>query len=279
MSRSVSPNESACCTPNLTSDELSARRIWNDLERNIKQEPSCCPRSFDYEGYARIIGGRGTVCIPLAANGDLPPPQETRSAGAAQLGTASDPLSPVTNLAIQDSRYQEDFGLSQGLNYELIPPEEIQQLWNQVVQDSNKQVTKQLGDQARQSQREKSKKLELLLEAALKGGNIDLAMLLLSGLETSEANEVASLLMERMQKLQAQKRSYAEEIAKLGTSPEDAKKTADLNLKIGDIGTEMQMLQTFLQDITSQKNEVQQMASNYLKSKHETGMGIIRNMA
>ena len=185
----------------------------------------------------------------------------------------------MTNLAIQDSRYQEDFGLSQGLNYELIPPEEIQQLWNQVVQDSNKQVTKQLGDQARQSQREKSKKLELLLEAALKGGNIDLAMLLLSGLETSEANEVASLLMERMQKLQAQKRSYAEEIAKLGTSPEDAKKTADLNLKIGDIGTEMQMLQTFLQDITSQKNEVQQMASNYLKSKHETGMGIIRNMA
>jgi hypothetical protein len=51
-----------------------------------------------------------------------------------------------------------------------------------------------------------------------------------------------------------------------------------LNTKASGVGTEISMLQTFLQDVMSQKNEAQSMTSNFMKAKHDTGMAIIRNI-
>lgn len=230
-----------------------------------------------YEGYARIIDGRGTICIPLAVSGEVGSPRDSVTSPRSTTTAISGPVAPATNLVIGDPRFEDYFGLSQGLNYELVPEEEIRQLWDQVVQESNKQVTRQLNQEIRRDGREKSEKLEMLLMIAINSGNIDLAMLLISGLETREVNKIAGNLMGRMQELQQQRRQMSGEMGKLGQTPEDQKKIQQLNLQIGDIGTEMQMLQIFLQDLMSQKQETQQMASNYIKSRHDTAMGILRN--
>lgn len=195
-----------------------------------------------YGGYLRIIEGRGTVCVPLAASGDIPGPFS----------------------------HMEGDGT--------VPAEEIQRLWNQVLAESNKQTTRQIGEQARRCGQDKAKKLERLLRLALHSGNIDMAVLLLTGLESQQANEVAAGLMRRMHELQAERRNLTASASKSGDAAQDAQKAQEVNARVGDINTEMNLLQTFLQDVQSHKNETQQMASNYLKSRHDTGMGIIRNM-
>jgi seryl-tRNA synthetase len=84
--------------------------------------------------------------------------------------------------------------------------------------------------------------------------------------------------MQRMQQLQEQRRGLSSQMAATGDQAKDAQNAQSVNAKMADIGTEMNLLQTLLQDIQSRKNESQQMASNLLKSRHDTGMGIIRNM-
>lgn len=170
---------------------------------------------------------------------------------------------------VTSSDYQANFGIPIGTNPALMPSETIQDLW---------QATLQQPDTFGQSRDAKTRKLQLLLQLALASGNIDLAMLLMSGLETRQCNEVAAGLMNQIQDLQSQRKAYAEEMGKLGKNG-DPSKFQEFNIKAGDIGTEISLLQTFLQDVMAQKNESQAMASNFLKAKHETSMGIIRNMA
>ncbi|HSA59998.1 MAG TPA: hypothetical protein VLJ37_09985 [bacterium] len=195
-----------------------------------------------YGGYRRVIEGRGTVCVPLAASGDIP--------------------GPCPNLDAEPA----------------MPAEEIQRLWNQVLAESNKQTTRQIGEQAKRSDEDKTKKLERLLRLALNSGDIDTAMLLFSSLESRRANDLAAGLMNRMQQLQKERQDLTASIGKSGDEKKDAQQAQSINAKVGDLNTEMNMLQTFLQDVQSHKNEVQQLASNYLKSRHDTAMGIIRNM-
>lgn len=167
---------------------------------------------------------------------------------------------------------------------EVPPPEEamademVHQVWNEVVKESSQRVTRQIGQEAQGSVKAKTKEIAKLLESALQSGNIDLAMLLVSGLETRETNEIAGGLLRRIDDLQGQRKAAADQMSQLGkSSDEDAKKIQSLNIEVGNIGTEIQTLQTFLQDVMSQKSEAQQMASNFLKQRHETAMGIIRN--
>ena len=186
-----------------------------------------------YGDYLRVLGGRGTTCLPMASAADVP-----------------------------------------------MPSEDIRDMWNQVVQQSTQQTQKQVCNQQALDDREKSKKLEKLLTLALHSGNMELAMLLFSSLETRQANAMSKSLLSRMQDLQSQKSQYTDQMAALGTqNPDDAKKANDLNAKIGDVGTEMQMLQTFLQDVTSEKNQAEEMASSFLKGESDLGMSIARNIA
>lgn len=212
-----------------------------------------------YGNYMNVLGGHGTIYLPLAPAAQIPPPP--------------DPAGP--NLKITDPLYETHFGIPTGLNYELIPPEEIQALWNKVLYDSNNHAAAQQSLGAAIQGRDKIKKLQLLLQAALAGGNIDLAMLLLAGLETQQANDVAAGLMTRIQELQQKRQDLAKDMEKVGK--DNPAKLTSLNNLAGDVGTEIQMLQLFLQDVMAQKNEAQQMASGYLKSKHDTAQAILRN--
>jgi seryl-tRNA synthetase len=152
-------------------------------------------------------------------------------------------------------------------------------MWDQVLADSTRQVARQTADQARCCEEGKTRKLEELLRLALNSGNMDLAILLFSGLEAKKANEVSTAIMQRMQQLQDERRKLSSQMSSTGDQANDARNAQDVQAKMGDIGAEMNLLQTLLQDIQARKSEAQQMASNFIKSRHDTGMGIIRNMA
>ena len=70
-------------------------------------------------------------------------------------------------------------------------------MWDQVLQDSNRQVARQTADQAHAQEKEKTRKMEMLLRLALNAGNIDMAMLLFSSLESKRANEIAAGLTQQ----------------------------------------------------------------------------------
>jgi len=258
---------------------LEREKIIEELHLSAALQSPASPAVL-HDGYRRLILGQGTRCLPVASSADVPSPSDLPGPNSWNQPAPTERGDVVkTGLVIQDPRYQENFGLPEGLNCELIPPEEIQSLWNQVVQQSSRQVQKQTSDQQTQSVLEKTKKLELLLTLALNSGDMDLAMLLFSSLESKQANDISKTLLTRMHDLQDQKRQYADNLAGLDAKkPEDMKKANDLNLKITDVGTEIGMLQTFLQEATSQKSEAQQMASNFLKGRHEVGMAIARNI-
>jgi hypothetical protein len=211
--------------------------MTNDVS-GAEGDRECVHHEIDliYGSFLKVIRGQGTICLPIASEGQVPEP-----------------------------------------NDDLMPPEEIQALWNKVVKESVNQNSLQQGRDGSMKQKEKIRKLELLLQAALKGGNLDLAMLLLSGLESMEVNRLAGGVMKRIQELQQQRKTIAEEMGKLGK--EEGQKASSLNMQAGDVSTEIGLLQTFLQDLMAQKNEAQQLASNYLKSRHDTAQSIIRNMA
>lgn len=245
------------------------------IEEKTPENEACI--APDYGDYLRMLRGHGTVCYPRAASSSIPSPVFQPSVGGVTCSPLRD-FEPRTNLSVADPAYTEHFGLEQGLNCELIPADEIQQMWNQVLADSSRQIMKQTVDQSRHQEESKTKKLELLLRLALNSGDMDTAMLLFSGLESRQANEVSAGLMKRMQQLQDQRKSLVKQMAPTGDQSKDAQNSQKVQADMSDIGTEMSLLQTFLQDIQSRKNEAQQMASNFIKSRHDTGMGIIRNM-
>lgn len=222
------------------------------IENNPPAPASASPlsqeteRLWSYDDYQKVLTGRGTVCIPMAS-------------------TASEGLPMAAGGEVPSPA---DY---------ILPIDETRRVWDEVVKDSNQRAIRQVGKEAVRCLKDRRKDIADLLDAALQAGNIDLAMLLVSGLETREANEIAGGLLRKIGDLQDQRKAAANQISQLGKTDEDTKKLQQLNIDVGNMGTEIQMLQTFLQDVMSQKSEAQQMASNFLKSRHETAMGIIRN--
>ena len=147
-------------------------------------------------------------------------------------------------------------------------------MWNDLLQNSANQVSSQISGEENLSEKKKGAKRISLLQAALNSGDIDLAMLLIAGLESQQTNTIAGKLMTSIQEKQKERQAIADQM----TSEKDPAKASALNEKAANIGTDIGLLQILLQDIMSQKNEAQQMASNYLKSKHDTAQAIIRNM-
>lgn len=66
-------------------------------------------------------------------------------------------------------------------------------------------------------------------------------------------------------------------MAKLGNDAQAAQQGSSLNLQASNIATDISLLQTFLQEVSSEKQEAQTFASNFIKNRHETAMGILRN--
>ncbi len=157
--------------------------------------------------------------------------------------------------------------------------EQIQNMWNQTLYDATNQSIMGTTQDMMRKEEEKSKKLQSILILALKSGNLDMAVLLISGLETSRANGITAGLLARVEALQEQRKVISQQMSNLGNGAQDAQKVSGLNVQASNIATEISLLQTFLQEVSSQKQEAQQLTSNFIKSRHESAMGIIRNFA
>lgn len=178
---------------------------------------------------------------------------------------------------IQDPRYAQYFGLPTGTSAQLVSPDHIQDLWTQVANDT---LTQQMRDTAHSQYtkgKEQTQKLEMLLLLALNSGNLDLAMMLISGLESQKANQLAGSMVSQIKKKQDERKAIVDQIGD-PKNKNDGATIQKLNLDAGDKNTEINMLQTFIQELMAQKGETQQLTSNYLKSKHEVSQAILRNI-
>ncbi|QQR80521.1 MAG: hypothetical protein IPJ69_14735 [Deltaproteobacteria bacterium] len=189
----------------------------------------------------------GTICLPMSESSYLPPPQ----------------LSPPLTTDQPN----------------LLSQEEIQKMWNDTLFASTNQNIANTSQELARKEDEKAKKLETILMVALKSGNLDMAVLLISGLETSRANAITAGLLGRVEALQEQRKVISQQMSNLGNGGQDAQKVSGMNLQASNIATEISLLQTFLQEVSSQKQEAQQLSSNFIKSRHDSAMGIIRNIA
>lgn len=181
------------------------------------------------------------------------------------------------DIRIMDPAYENYFGLPVGTSTSMVPEDQIQEMWNQINADSMNQQRNHTLLQNTASDGGRIKKMEMLLTLALQGGNIDLAMLLLSGLETAKVNQLSGALMMKIKDLQTKRKGLVEQMAR----PENKDNQGEiqkLNNQAGDVSTEISMLQTFIQDLMAQKSEAQQMSSNILKTRHDTAQAIVRNM-
>src|SRR3989338_240227 len=125
---------------------------------------------------------------------------------------------------------------------------------------------------------QEARKQQLLLKAALMGGNIELAVLFFSMLETKQANKVSTMLLMRIQSLTQQRQNLSTQMNEIKEDAKGASQLQSLVTQSNNVGTEIAMLQTFLQDVTSSKRNDQQFASNFIKQSHETSQAIIRNI-
>ncbi len=178
---------------------------------------------------------------------------------------------------LQDPLYAQYFGLPMGTSSQLVSPDHIQELWNQVANDTLTQQMKDTAQNQYTKGKEQTQKLEMLLMLALNSGNLDLAMMLISGLESQKANELASHMVSQIKKKQDERKSIVDQIGD-PKNKNDGATIQKLNLDAGDKNTEINMLQTFIQELMAQKHETQQLTSNYLKSKHDVSQAILRNI-
>ena len=110
-------------------------------------------------------------------------------------------------------------------------------------------------------------------------GNIDLVMVLLAGLETRQCNGVATQLINKIRGLQEDRKTAAKTLGDPNAPEQGEQGKSAAQASMQNIGTDISLLQNMLQDVMSQKSEAQSMASNFMKARHDTAMGIIRNMA
>lgn len=157
---------------------------------------------------------------------------------------------------------------------------EIAVTWQQINQQSVRFNMIQSATMRQKKLREKERKLEQLLNAALHSGNMDLAVLLLSAAETSTANELTGRLVSQMHQLQKQRQTLSAQMAQAGQS-KDQQGTSQLQslvTKAANIGTDISLLQTFLQDAIGSKRNIQEFASNWITQSHQTTRSIIQSI-
>lgn len=117
-----------------------------------------------------------------------------------------------------------------------------------------------------------------LMMAALSSGNVNMAMLLFSHLETKTANSMTKALMGRMQGMQERKRSLIDQIQKTGNDADGAKQLQVINQELGTVNDDMNMLQSFMKEVMQNKNQAVEFASNFTSSENQTTMNVIRSM-
>ncbi len=176
--------------------------------------------------------------------------------------------------------YQHYFKLKPQMRFSELERGQVKNLWEQTMNKMTIQnMTQSSWNQQRQLQTQ-DRKVELLLMAALNSGNMDLAVLMLSGLETRSANKLTQNLVKQIHQLQQQRQQLSAQMSQTGSGDNatSASQLQSLTTKASNIGTEISLLQTFLQDAMSSKRNTQEFASNWIRQSHETSRSIIQNI-
>lgn len=176
--------------------------------------------------------------------------------------------------------YEHYFGLPAEQTFTTLSPDDIMKQWQWINQQSVQLDLIQNAAARERKLREQERKQELLLAAALKGGHIDLAILLLAATETQAANDLTRRLVSRIHNLQKQRQTLSAQMAQVGQT-EDAAGTSQLQSLVtqtSNIATEISLLQTFLQDAVASKRNIQEFASNWIQQSHQTTRSIIQSI-
>ncbi len=187
----------------------------------------------------------------------------------AKLAPTTRPIGPV---------HRHYLGDTQKTEFNEFNRTELQETWRQITQQMTESTLIQNTLKRKQNIQRQTRKTERLLMAALNSGNMDLAVIMLASIETQLANDVTSGLVKQIHTLQKQRQSLSSQMAKLGNKGKDASKLSSLSTQAQNIGTEISLLQTFLQDSMSSKRNTQEFASNWIRQSHETTRSIIQNI-
>ncbi|MDL1871286.1 hypothetical protein FBR05_03680 [Deltaproteobacteria bacterium PRO3] len=127
------------------------------------------------------------------------------------------------------------------------------------------------------SQNARADRLAHLLFLALRSGNISLAMLLFSHLEAATANEITTCLMEKVQKMQDNKRKLAQDIQNQKDDAQGSKNLQKIKLDMEQVNDDISVLQTFIRDVAQNKQASLELANAFISKEHETTMAIVRS--
>jgi hypothetical protein len=122
---------------------------------------------------------------------------------------------------------------------------------------------------------ESDKLLETLL-SALQTGNIDLAMLLFSSLESRDASKLTQVLTQKLLDAQQQRRQLTGQLT--SQDKDSQNKTAQVQADVQEVNDTIQLLTTFIRDVNDQKNRTMEFANNFLSDEQQTTMSIVRGM-
>jgi hypothetical protein len=140
--------------------------------------------------------------------------------------------------------------------------------------ESQRQATLQtLSDDA------KINRLTHLVMLALQSGNVSLAMLLFSHLESTSANQLTKSLMEKVQSLQQHKRDLAKKIQDQPNDAEGSKNIQALQNEMQDANDDISVLQTFIRDVAQNKQASVELANAFISKEYETTMAVVRSFA
>lgn len=153
--------------------------------------------------------------------------------------------------------------------------------WSQEIRQGNLQdLARASARQAKSealSQNAKANRLAHLLFLALRSGNISLAMLLFSHLEAATANEITTCLMEKVQKMQDNKRKLAQDIQNQKDDAQGSKNLQKIKLDMEQVNDDISVLQTFIRDVAQNKQASLELANAFISKEHETTMAIVRS--
>jgi hypothetical protein len=153
--------------------------------------------------------------------------------------------------------------------------------WNQSINDQT--LDFMMGQTLRQGMmqqigetNQKNDKLLNLLMAALQMGNIDLAMLLFSSLESREASEMTKGLTQKLVDAQQKRRDLT---AQMTSQDKNAQNNlAQVQAGVQEVNDTITLLTSFIKDINDQKNRTMEFSNNFLTNEHQTTMSIVRGM-
>ena len=110
--------------------------------------------------------------------------------------------------------------------------------------------------------------------------DIDSAILSFGTKEVAASNRLIGGLLRQMAALNQERRTLAEQIAGLDSKAADySSRLADLQNQTTTVGTDIAMLQTFLQEAAATKRQAEELTSNLLAQSNRTAENIIQNIS